>query len=61
MPDDSFKFLEIKVVGIKAEYQDTQIVCCAYAYENGTIYYVSETVTENAVGKTYNGLSEELK
>ena len=61
MPDDSFKFLEIKVVGIKAEYQDTQIVCCAYAYENGTVYYVSETVTESAVGKTYNGLSEELK
>ena len=59
MTNTSFELLQIKVVGIPAEQENAQIVGCAYALDNGKIYYLSENATaEVAVGASYASLKE---
>lgn len=57
IPNGSFKFLEIKLVGITEAHLDTNLVCCAYAVDNGEVFYMSNgTTSKTATGKSYNQL-----
>lgn len=57
IPNGSFKFLEIKLVGITEAHLDTNLVCCAYTVDNGEVFYMSNgTTSKTATGKSYNQL-----
>lgn len=57
IPNGSFKFLEIKLVGITEAHLDTNLVCCAYTVDNGEVFYMSNGATsKTATGKSYNQL-----
>lgn len=57
IPNGSFKFLEIKLVGITEAQLDTNLVCCAYTVDNGEVFYMSNGATsKTATGKSYNQL-----
>lgn len=54
MTETDFELLEIKVVGIPAEYESSLIVGCAYVIDGGEIYYLSQNTTAGAaVGASY--------
>ena len=60
MTNTSFELLQIKVVGIPAEQENARIVGCAYALDNGKIYYLSENATTQvASGASYASLKEQ--
>ena len=60
MTNTSFELLQIKVVGIPSEQENAQIVGCAYALDNGKIYYLSENATTQvASGASYASLKEQ--
>ncbi len=60
MTNTSFELLQIKVVGIPAEQENAQIVGCAYALDNGKIYYLSENATTQvASGASYASFKEQ--
>ena len=59
LTNTSFELLQIKIVGIPAEQENAQIVGCAYALDNGKIYYLSENATTQvASGASYASLKE---
>lgn len=58
MQNEDFDFVTIKVVSIPADKLDAKIVCCGYAIENGTVYYITDkTTSQIAIAKSYNELN----
>ena len=53
-------YLEVKVIGIPSEYENTPVVFCIYVTEGKKFYYLDNGNTEESViGHSYNGIVNE--